>query len=146
MCGINRGEMGETMLRHATVVALVVIVLGVFAQPAAADPSNAKNAGFFTAVCGSTQLSVVVNGEGTFTPAHVIGSPSVFIPSAFNLTFSFTPSGGGAPEVDTETSAKAHQPAKAVTCQLPAALNTFTSPEGTFIISGTVTGFFTPNS
>lgn len=134
------------MLRRVTAIALFAIVLGVFAQTASADPVNAKNAGFFTAVCGSTQLQVVVNGNGVFTPAHVIGSTSVFVPTAFNLTFSFTPSGGGALEVGTETSAKARQPDNAVTCELPAALNTFTFPEGTFTTSGTVTGFFTPNS
>ena len=134
------------MLRRVTVIALFAVVLGVFAQSASADPVNAKNAGFFTAVCGSAQLQVVVNGNGRFTPAHVIGSTSLFVPTAFNLTFSFTPSGGGAPEVDTETSAKARQPANAVTCQLPAALNTVTFPDGTFTVSGTVTGFFTPNS
>jgi hypothetical protein len=134
------------MLRRATVIALFAVVLGVFAQTASADPSNAKNAEFFTAVCGSTQLQVVVNGNGVFTPAHVIGSTSVFIPTAFDLTFSFTPSGGGAPQVDTETSAKANQPKNAVTCQLPGALNTVISPEGTFTLDGTVTGFFTPNN
>ena len=133
------------MLRRVTVIALFAIVLGVFAQTASADPVNAKNAGFFTAVCGSTQLEVVVNGNGVFSPAHVIGSTSVFVPTAFNLTFTFTPSGGGAPEVDTETSAKARQPADAVTCQLPAALNTVTFPDGIFTLEGTVTGFFTPN-
>jgi hypothetical protein len=31
-----------------------------------------------------------------------------------------------------------------VSYDIPADLNTFTSPEGTFTISGTVTGFFTP--
>ena len=81
------------MLRRATVIALFAIVLGVFAQTASADPSNAKNAGFFTAVCGSTQVSVVVNGNGAFTPAHLVGSTSVFIPTALDLTFSFTPLG-----------------------------------------------------
>lgn len=137
---------GEIMLRRATVIALFAVVLGIFAQTASADPSNAKNAGFFTAVCGSTQLQVVVNGNGTFSPAHVVGSTSVFIPTAFDLTSTFTPSGGGAPEVETETSSKAQTPTNAVTCQLPAALNTFTFPEGTFVLSGTVTGFFTPSS
>ena len=29
-----------------------------------------------------------MNGNGAFTPAHVIGSTAVFIPTAFNLTFS----------------------------------------------------------
>ncbi|HEU4973294.1 MAG TPA: hypothetical protein VFT35_15355 [Gaiellaceae bacterium] len=94
------------MLRRVTVIGLFAIVLGVFAQTASADPVNAKNAGFFTAACGSTQLQVVVNGNGVFTPAHVIGSTSVFVPTAFDLTFTFIPSGGGAAEVDTETSAR----------------------------------------
>jgi hypothetical protein len=31
-----------------------------------------------------------------------------------------------------------------VTCAVPLALNTFTTPDGTFSISGTVTGFSTP--
>ncbi|MGH3083993.1 MAG: hypothetical protein ACRDNP_08025 [Gaiellaceae bacterium] len=122
-----------------------MVALAVSAQSAAADPTNAKNADFFTAVCGSTQLSVVVNGNGEFTPAHVIGSTALFIPTAFDLTFMFTPSGGGTPEVDTETSAKSHTPKDAVTCSLPAALNTVTFPEGTQVVSGTVTGFFTPS-
>jgi hypothetical protein len=76
----------------------------------------------------------------------VIGSTSVFVPTAFDLTITFTPSGGGDPEVDIEDSAKAHQPANAVTCQLPAALNTVTVPGGTLVVDGTVTGFFTPNN
>jgi hypothetical protein len=134
------------MLRRATAIALFAVVLGVFAQTASADPVNAKKAQFFTAVCGSSQLQVVVNGTGAFTPAHVIGSTAVFVPTAFDITITFTPSGGGDPEVDTEDSAKAHQPQNAVTCELPAALNTVIFPEGTVKISGTVTGFFTPNN
>jgi hypothetical protein len=130
------------MLRRVTLIAFFAIVLAVFAQSASADPLNAKNSAVFTANCGATQLRVVVNGNGEFTPAHVIGSTAVFIPTAFNLTFSFTPT-GGATQSETDTSAKAHQPSN-VTCELPAALNTFTSPEGTFTLSGTVTGFFTP--
>jgi hypothetical protein len=131
------------MRRGITVLALVATLCLAVVQSAAADPVNAKNAGFFTAVCGTTELNVVVNGNGVFTPAHVVGSTSVFIPTAFDLMFSFTPT-GGAPERETETSAKGHQPSNAVTCELPAALNTVTAPEGTFTISGTVTGFFTP--
>jgi hypothetical protein len=131
------------MLRRVILIALFAIVFAAFAQSASADPLNAKNSIVVTANCGSTQLRAVVNGNGEFTPAHVIGSTAVFIPTAFNLTFSFTPT-GGTKQSETDTSAKAHQPSNAVTCQLPAALNTFTSPEGTFTLSGTVTGFFTP--
>jgi opacity protein-like surface antigen len=131
------------MARRIILIALLAIICAVSAQSAAADPVNAKNAGFFTATCGATQLSVVVNGNGIFAPGHVIGSTSVFIPTAFDLTFSFTPTGGST-ETGTETSAKANQPRNAVTCELPAALNTVTTPDGTFTVSGTVTGFFTP--
>jgi hypothetical protein len=131
------------MLRRITLSALVAVVFAIAAQSASADPLNDKNSMVFTATCGATQLSVVVNGNGEFTPAHVIGSTSVFIPTAFDLTFSFTPT-GGATQSETDTSAKANQPRNAVTCELPAALNTFTTPEGTFTLSGTVTGFFTP--
>jgi hypothetical protein len=130
------------MPRHLSVVAFIAIVFAVFAQTASADPLNAKNSTVITAVCGGTQLQLSVNGNGEFTPGHVIGSSSMFVPTAFNTTFSFTPT-GGTTQTETDTSAKAHQPANAVTCTLPAALNTFTNPFGTFTISGTVTGFFT---
>ena len=132
------------MRRGIALIAVLAMFGLASAQGAGADPANAKNAGFFTATCGGTELEVVVNGNGVFTPAHVLGGTSVFIPTAFDLTFIFTPAGGGTPEVDTETSTKAHQPGNAVTCELPAELNTFTTPEGTFTLSGTVTGFFTP--
>jgi opacity protein-like surface antigen len=134
---------GENMHRRVLLVALVALVCAVFAQAASADPVHAKSAGFFTAVCGGTQIPVVVNGNGEFTPAHVLGSTSVFVPTAFDLTFSFTPT-GGVTESETDTSAKAHQPSNAIACELPADLNTFTGPDGTFTLSGTVTGFFTP--
>jgi hypothetical protein len=67
----------------------------------------------------------------------------MFIPTAFNTTFSFTPT-GETTMTDTDTSAKHNQSKATVTCDLPVELNTFTSPDGTFSISGTVTGFFTP--
>ena len=132
------------MVRRVALAAIVALLAVTAVQTASADPVNAKEAGLFTAVCGSTQLSVVVNGNGTFSPAHVIGSTAVFIPTAFDLTFTFTPSGGGVPEVETETSAKQNAGRPTVTCALPAQLNTVISPEGTFTLSGTVTGFFTP--
>jgi hypothetical protein len=136
-------EGGKPMLRRFTMITLFAILFAVFAQAASADLLNAKTAAVYTANCGATQLLVVVNGEGEFTPAHVIGSTAVFVPTAFDLTFSFTPT-GGATVTEKNTSAKAHQPRNAVTCDLPAALNTVTTPDGTFTISGTVTGFFTP--
>jgi len=133
------------MARRGLALACVLVAAAFAAQVASADPSNAKNSTLVTAVCGGKQIQVVVNGNGTFTPAHVVGSTSVFVPTAFDLTFSFTPPGGPT-ESQTDVSAKNNQPKGAVTCDIPKALNTFTTPEGTFSISGTVTGFFTPSS
>ena len=132
------------MLRRVTLIALFGIVFAVFAQAASADPIKAKKSSSIIANCGGSNLTVVVNGNGEWTPAHVIGSTAMFIPTAFDLTFTFTPTVGD-PETETDTSAKPHQPKNAVTCDIPGELNTFTSPEGTFTIDGTVTGFFTPS-
>ena len=131
------------MLRRGVIVALVTVAVAVLAQTASADPTNAKNSQVITAICGAQQLQVSVNGNGEFTPAHVIGSTAMFVPTAFNVTFSFTPT-GGTTESETDTSAKHNQAKGTVTCDIPGDLNTFTSPDGTFTISGTVTGFFTP--
>jgi hypothetical protein len=133
------------MLKRVISLALVTAAVAVLAQTASADPTNAKNTQVITANCGAQQRQVSVNGNGEFTPAHVIGSTAVFVPTAFNLTFSFTPT-GGTTQSETDTSAKQNQAKATVTCNIPANLNTFTSPEGTFTVAGTVTGFFTPAS
>jgi hypothetical protein len=124
-------------------VLAVVFAAAVIAPVAGADPVNAKNATQIHALCGTQTVNVVVIGNGEFTPAHVLGSTSVFIPTAFNTTFTFTPSGGGSPDVETDTSAKAGTFANTVTCTIP--LQTlFSGPQGTATIQGTVTGFDTP--
>jgi hypothetical protein len=133
------------MVRRGLVGARVALAAAFVVQAASADPSNAKNSLLITAVCGGQQVQVVVNGNGEFTAAHVAGGTSVFVPTAFDTTFSFTPT-GGTTETHADMSAQRNQKADAVTCDLPLALNTFTSPEGTFSISGTVTGAFTPAS
>ena len=133
------------MVRRGLALACVLVVAAFAAQVASADPSNAKNSQLVTAVCGGKQIQVVVNGNGVFTPAHVVGSTSVFVPTAFDLTFSFTPT-GGTTESETDVAAKHTQQQGVVTCDIPEALNTFTTPDGTFSISGTVAGFFTPSS
>ena len=132
------------MLKRALLVALVMAaIVGASAPIASADPTNAKNPQFITAICGGEEVSVVVNGNGTFTPGHVVGGTGMFIPIAFDLTFAFTPA-GGTTMIDTETASRSVAPRPTVTCDIPEGLNTFTFPEGAFSISGTVTGFFTP--
>jgi hypothetical protein len=125
--------------------AAAILAAAVIAPVAGADPANAKNAGHLYALCGPQQVrvDVVVNGNGEFTPAHVLGSTSVFIPTAFNTTFTFTPSDGSTPQINIDTSAKAAPLANTVTCTLP--LQTlFSGPQGAATIQGTVTGFYTP--
>jgi hypothetical protein len=130
-------------MRRITLVVLAVALFAALAQSAAADPVNAKDAGFFTAVCGSTHVSVVVNGNGDFTPAHDLNSTAVFVPTFIDLTFVFTPTGGSA-QTDHIVASKPNTPknGKIVTCSIPAGLNTFTGPDGTFVASGTVSGFY----
>jgi hypothetical protein len=120
----------------------LALAAAVMVPLAAADPINAKNSSQIRAVCNGRPVMVVVNGNGEFTPAHVIGSTSVFIPTAFDITFTFTPT-GGSPMPETDTSSKAAPITPTTTCTIP--LQTiFSGPEGTATIEGTVTGFFTP--
>lgn len=133
------------MRRHLpALIGACVLALTVLASSAGADPGHAKNAVRVQAMCGTRTVNVVVNGNGTFTPAHVVGSTSVFIPTHLSLAFGFTPPGGST-STDTQTATKAsNEKLGKVTCTIP--LQTiFSGPEGTGTISGTVVGFFTPH-
>ena len=130
------------MLRRLCVtLTLGILMMAALVHGAAADPINAKNAFAFTATCDDQQVEFVVIGGGPFTPGHVMGSTTVFIPEVLDLTFEFTPPGGPT-QTETLTRAKAN-PQGEVTCSLDASE---TSPEGTFRVFGTATGFFTPAS
>jgi hypothetical protein len=125
---------------------LVLVAVGALAAvaiipTAGADPTNAKNVLQLQGVCGTQTLTIVVNGNGEFAPAHVVGSTSVFVPTAFDITFTFTPTGGST-ETEVDTSAKAAPIKDTITCTIP--FQSFPSPVGTFTIEGFVTGFLTP--
>ena len=131
------------MLRRLVVTIAAMALVAVAAVSAASgDPGNAKGALRINATCGARAVTVIVNGNGVFAPAHVVGSTSMFIPTAFNLTFTFTPT-TGSPTVEHETSAKAAAIKNTVTCTIPSQ-TLFSGPEGTGVLQGTVTGFFTP--
>jgi hypothetical protein len=129
------------MLRRISLaIAFSTVAMGVLAAAASADPVNAKTGLVLPANCGGQIVQVSVNGNGEFTPAHVIGSTAVFIPQAFNLTFEFTPTGGPT-ESETDTSSKHHVHGQLRTCAIDF---TQAMPEGTLHLVGTATGFFTP--
>jgi len=112
--------------------------LGLMAGPAGADPTGAKNALVFSAQCGAQSVDVVVNGSGEWSPAHVLGTNRVFQPVAFDLTFTFTPTGGPTfTETDVTEKRGPNQPTQ--TCTIDAS---FTTPDGVFTLSGTVVGVF----
>jgi hypothetical protein len=130
------------MLKRYAVLGAAVLTLAVCVPGASADPLNAKNSLVIPANCGGQAVQVVVNGNGEFTPAHVLGSTAVFVPQAFDTTFEFTPT-GGTTQTETDTSAKPNVHGDLVTCSFDV---TQTFPEGTFHLFGTATGFFTPAS
>jgi hypothetical protein len=130
------------MKRHlVALTAAAAFAAGLVVPAASADPIHSKNALTLQAVCGTRTLTAVTNGNGTFTPAHISGSTAVFVPTAFNLTTTFTPT-GGATMTDHNTAAKAAHVRNTMTCTIP--FQSFPSPQGTFTIQGTVTGFLTP--
>jgi hypothetical protein len=106
-------------------------------------PYPRQNSMRVNAVCNGTPYQVVTNGNGEFTPAHVIGSTQTFVPYAFDLTFTFTPPGGPT-QTNMDTSAKGGPHKGAMTCTIP--FQSFSGPQGTSTIKGSVTGFLTPRS
>jgi hypothetical protein len=130
------------MKRRLLVLAAGALAAVAIAPTAGADPTNARNSLQLQAVCGTQTYTVVVNGNGEFTPAHLIEGTSVFIPTGFDITSTFTPTGGST-ETETDTSAKAAPTNEdTITCTIP--FQSFTSPFGTFTLEGSVTGFLTP--
>jgi hypothetical protein len=130
------------MLKRYAALAGAIVALAVFAPGASADPLNAKNSFAFPATCDGQTVQFVVNGNGTFTPGHVVGSTAVFVLQSLDVTFEFTPT-GGTTETETETASKPNVHGDLVTCSFDV---TAVFPEGTFHLFGTATGFFTPAS
>jgi hypothetical protein len=131
------------MLRRLCVALILgILMLAALAQGAAADPINAKNNLSFQADCGGQPVQFVLNGNGDFTPGHVVGSTTVYVVQSFNVTFEFTPTGGETMS-ETATRSKGNVHGDLVTCTFDV---TQSVPDGTFHFFGTATGFFTPAS
>jgi hypothetical protein len=140
-------------IRHVFVGTALVAASAVLASPAFGDPTGSKNAFTLNGVCsGDRTVQVVVNSangqgqgaqnndanEAEFSPAHVLGTNEVFHPTAFDITFTFTPAKGPSQSF-TDTSSRPNQTGN-VTCQVSGSQ---TDAKGnTFSISGTVTGWF----
>ena len=114
-----------------------MIAMAAFAPAAAADPRNGE---LIPLSCDGQSLEVLVNGNGDFTPGHVVGDTGVFVLQSIDATFEFTPTGGET-ESESFTRSKANLHGDLVTCSFDFSE---TSPEGTFHAFGTVMGTFTP--
>ena len=145
--------------RCAVAVGVAAALLVGGSVTASAAPTGAKNSFTFPTSCtdGQTveQVMIVVNsangqgqgtnnnpkGQATFTPGHIVGTNKLLHPTAFNLTFTFTPAQGPSQSF-TQTSARSHGPASPVTCTID-----YTTPPdsqgNTFGLSGTVQGYIT---
>jgi hypothetical protein len=131
------------MLTRYAALGAAMLAFAVLAPAASADPLNAKNRLAFPATCDNGQaVQVVVNGQGDFTPAHVVGSTAVFVPQALDITFEVTPT-GGTTQTETNASSKPHVHGDLVTCGFDV---TQSLPFGTLRLVGTATGFLTPAS
>jgi hypothetical protein len=136
---------------YVALVALVsTLALGMLSGPALAAPTHAKNAFSGTAKCDNGQsYQFVVNNangqgqgaqnngqnQGEWAPAH-LSNGQVFHPTAFDLTFTFTPATGPSQSF-TNTDVRKNQTGD-VTCQISGSQ---TDPQGnTFSLSGSVTG------
>jgi len=129
--------------RLCAALGLGILAVAASIQWAAADPIGAKNSFSFPVTCDNGQaVQVVVNGNGRFNAAHVVGSTAVFVPETLDVTFQFTPTGGPT-QTETSTESKHNLHGDVVTCSFDV---TQTAPGGMFRLFGTATGFFTPAS
>jgi hypothetical protein len=131
------------MKRCLALLGISALALAAVVPAALADPSRAKNATQLELVCGGTAYQVAVNGNGRFTPAHILNGTGVAVPYSVDITTTFTPPGGPT-QTETQTASKGGPHKGAVDCTIP--FQSFSGPQGTFTIEGTATGFITPRS
>jgi hypothetical protein len=132
--------------RVCLLVSLVIVLAGVVAEAALADPGNAPNSVPITITCGDTIYHAVANGNGNWTPAHDLNSNSVLIPIAFGVERDvFTDPSGNQTVSFSPPRAKGSanpQGAPLINCSYHLGLS---FPDGSsFVADGTVTGFVTP--
>ena len=91
--------------------------MGALAAAASADPVNARNGLVLPANCDGQIVTVAVNGNGEFTPAHVVDGTAVFVPQAFDPPSSSHPPAARR-NSETDTSSKHNAHGRLVTCNI----------------------------
>jgi uncharacterized Zn-binding protein involved in type VI secretion len=76
---------------------LTTAALAVAPASAGAAPVKAKSAQQLALHCTKLgDVTVILNGNGTWTPGHIVGSKRVLKPYEIHITGTFTPTGGTA--------------------------------------------------
>jgi hypothetical protein len=141
---------GRRILAVPAAVIALLAALFATAQVASADPINAPGAFQLSVSCDNGHVySVVVNGNGSWSPAHDVNGTTTLVPLAFGeQVFTLTDANGNV--IDQETIPPSSKGAGTSNGTRATETScTFsgrqTDPEGNiFTITGSVTGFVTP--
>lgn len=136
--------MRSIVRRLASVLAIAALGAGFTAVPVSAAPSNAPNATVVTLDCGGAgTFDVVVNGNGEWSPGHLLAGNGVVIPVSFGEeTITVRDAEGNVVDQFTEpatTKGRARTRGRErVTCGFTV---TFEEDGFTTTVTGSVTGF-----
>lgn len=138
--------MRRTVRRLASLLAIAVLAAALATAVAVAAPVNAPNAEIVTLDCGDAgTFDVVVNGNGEWTPGHLLDGNGVVVPVAFGeSTFVARDAEGNVVDEGSEpATSKGNAKARGrerVTCSFTLI---FVEDGITATVTGTVTGFMT---
>ncbi len=129
------------MIKRLSVTAIAgVVAMMAFAPAASADP---KNTAIPLSCDNGRTLEAAFNGNGNFTPGHVVGSTETFVIQSLRATATFTPTGGVPVVVQQLDASKPNVHGDLVTCHFDFVRET---PTGSFHGVGTSVVFITPAS
>jgi hypothetical protein len=137
--------MRSIIRRLAITVAITALAAALAAGAAPAAPTNAPNATVVTLECGSAgTFDVVVNGNGQWTPGHLLSGNGVVVPLSFGeQSITVRDAEGNVVDEATQPAMSKGHGARArgreqVTCNFTA---TFEDEGLTITVTGSVTGF-----
>jgi len=120
------------------------LIAALAATPAGADP---KKGDTFGLACDNGQSYVIaVNGNGDFTPGHLVDSTAVIVPLSFDVSGTVRDAGGTVLDNFNFSKSKGQRTTGADDIVICTFGGSGSEDNGvtTFTFSGTVTGFITP--
>lgn len=128
------------MLKRLCIAVLAGIIgLALFVPSAYADPKTRP----ITSTCDNGQtVQNAFEGNGNFTPGHLLSGTGVFVTQSIDATREFTPTGGTTITTGFHVS-KPHLTGDLVTCTFDV---TVVLPDGIFHAFGSSVFFLTPAS